>query len=237
MNGKSHAVIGAVAPLSLVMAGADLGQLAALSVVSAGFALGPDVDHPNATATKAWGSSVHRVVHRLSTTVRKATSTSSDRAASERWEALGRDADHRALTHTGLSFLAVSTAVYTLGMLPLGAALFGAVSGWTLGHLVKRSTASIISIIGGALGILCPAPAWMLALAAGAGWLSHVLTDGCTMGGVPLTWPVRRKGRRWSHTRILGRTLRSGDGSDWLITVLSVSVLALPFLATMTTTR
>lgn len=237
MNGRSHAVIGAAAPLSLVTAGADLGQLAVLAVLSAGAALGPDIDHPNATATKALGTAVHRAVHSLSTTVRKATSTRADKAAAAHWEGLGRDADHRALTHTGISFLALSAGAYGVALLPFGAALLGAVAGWMLGHLGRRSTAPVTSIAGAALGFLCGVPAWMAALAVGAGWLTHVLADGCTMGGVPLTWPLRRRGRRWSHTRILGRMLRSGEGSDWVITVLSVSVLALPFLATMTTAR
>lgn len=235
MNGKSHAVIGAAAPLSLVTAGADLGQLAVLAVLSAGAALGPDIDHPNATATKALGGPVHKVVHSLSTTVRKATSTPADRSAAIQWEGLGRDADHRALTHTGVSFLALSATAYAVAQLPFGAAAMAAVAGWMLGHLTGRASAPVASIAAAALTLVCGPPAWMTAVAVGAGWLSHVLADGCTMGGVPLTWPLKRRGRRWGHTRILGRMLRSGAGSDWVVTVLSVSVLALPFLATMVT--
>jgi membrane-bound metal-dependent hydrolase YbcI (DUF457 family) len=237
VNGRSHVVIGLAAPSFLVTAGADLGQLAVLGILSAGAALGPDIDHPNATATKALGGVVHKSVHTLSKTVRLATSTRSDRAAHRQWEGLGRDADHRALTHTGISALVIGVGAFAAALVPFGETAMAALVGWTAGHLMGRKAAPVVSLGSAAVAFLVGVPAWMAAVAVCIGWLSHVLADACTMGGVPLTWPMRKQGRRWRHTRLMGRMLRSGGGGEWVVTVAAVAVLVLPFAATFLATH
>jgi membrane-bound metal-dependent hydrolase YbcI (DUF457 family) len=233
VNGKTHVVIGAVSPLVLVTAGADLGQLLLLSGIAAGAALGPDIDHPNATATKALGTVVHKFVHTLSRTVRWATSTKADRAAMAQWEDLGRDADHRALTHTAVSSVAVGAAGFLLSLIPFGSVGVAALMGWMAGHVVKRATAPIVAIAFAGLAVISGTPPWMTATALAFGWMSHVLADACTMGGVPLMWPLKRRGRRWGHTRLMGRMLRSGAVSEWAVAVAFVAVLSFPLVATL----
>jgi hypothetical protein len=235
MNGKAHAAIGATSPLVLITAGADLGQLLVLAGIAAGAALGPDIDHPNATATRALGTAVHKSVHTLSKTVRWATSTRADRAAAAQWESLGRDADHRALTHTGVSALVVGTAGFFLSLIPFGSVAVVALGGWLVGNLVKRTTAPVVCIALTGLAVMCSVPAWMAASAVALGWLSHVLADACTMGGVPLMWPMRRDGKRWKHTRFLGKMLRSGASSEWAVAMGFIVVLSFPFTVVMLT--
>lgn len=237
MNGRAHVVIGLAAPSFLVTAGADLGQVAVLGILSAGAALGPDIDHPNATATKALGGVIHNAVHSLSKTVRWATSTRADRAAARQWEGLGRDADHRALTHTGVSALVIGLGGFAVSLVPFGEAAMAALAGWMVGHLIGRAAAPVIAGGAGVLAFFSGTPAWMTALAVCLGWLSHVLADACTMGGVPLMWPMRKNGRRWSHTRLMGRMLRSGGGGEWVVTVAAVAVLMFPFAATLLATH
>jgi membrane-bound metal-dependent hydrolase YbcI (DUF457 family) len=233
VNGKTHVAIGAASPLILVMAGADLGQLLLLSGIAAGAALGPDIDHPNSTATKALGTVVHKSVHTLSKTVRWATSTKADKAAAARWEGLGRDADHRALTHTAVSSAVVGAAGFMISVIPFGSVAVAAFTGWLAGHTSKRTTAPIVAIALAGLAVVTGVPAWMTASALSLGWLSHVLSDACTMGGVPLLWPLKRRGKRWGHTRLLGRMLRSGAVSEWAVAVAFMAVLSFPFVATM----
>lgn len=237
MNGRAHVVIGLAAPSFLVTAGADLAQLAVLGILSAGASLGPDLDHPNATATKALGQPVHKVVHSLSKTVRWATSTRNDRTAARQWEGLGRDADHRALTHTGVSALVIGAGAFAMALVPFGETLMAGLAGWMAGHLLGRKTAPVVALGSAALAFVVGVPAWMAAMAMFTGWLSHILADACTMSGVPLLWPMRRGGKRWKHIRFMGKMLRSGGGGEWVVTVAAVAVLVLPFAATFLATH
>lgn len=233
MNGRTHVAIGAAVPSSLILAGADARQMAVLVVLSAAASLGPDLDHPNATATRALGSAAHRTVHGLAKAARLATSTPEDREKAERWEARGRDPDHRGLTHTGLAALAVGAAGSVLAALPLGVVFLAAVGGWMVGHVVRRFAAAGVA---GAVAVLaagCAVPAWMVGVALAGGWLSHVLADGCTRGGVPLLWPQVRRHRRWGHTRLMGDHLVSGSPGEWVVAVAAVAVLASPAMATL----
>lgn len=231
MNGLTHTVIGAAAPLPLVLAGADLGQVAVLSLVAAAASLGPDIDHPNATATKALGSAAHKAVHGLSKATRMATSTRTDRSKAAHWESLGRDPDHRGLTHTGVSAGVIGIAAFFVAVLPLGDALLALGAGWMVGHVVRRFAAAGCAAAGAVLGFMISVPAWMMALAIAGGWLSHVLADACTKAGVPLKWPMRHKGRRWGHTKLMGDHLASGSSGEWVVAVAIVSILAFPSMA------
>lgn len=228
MNGRAHAVIGSAAPAAFLAVGVDPGQLAVLAVLAAGASLGPDIDHPNATATRALGQSVHNAVHTLSKSVRLASSTPRDRVKADAWTALGRDPDHRGLTHTGLAAAAVALATFATFSLPLGAAVCAALAAWFCGHVIRRIAAPVAASGGVLLALIFPVAPWMAAVAVGVGWLSHVLADACTKAGVPLWWPMLRRGRRWSHVRLMGTRLTSGADSDWWFAGVAVAALALP---------
>lgn len=233
MNGRTHAAIGFAVPTSFLAAGSGLVEVAFLGLLAAGAALGPDIDHPDATASKALGSTVHRSVHAVSKVTRLSSSTALDLSDAHRQEALKRDPDHRGLTHTGLASLAVGFAVLLVGLVPFTDALLGLLCGWLLGHVVRRVAATALMAAGAVLGLLVSVPAWMMAVAVAGGWLSHVLADGCTMAGVPLLWPIRHKGKRWYRFRFMGSLLRSGARAELAVAVSMIAVLAFPAMVAM----
>ncbi|MDI6740730.1 MAG: metal-dependent hydrolase [Candidatus Edwardsbacteria bacterium] len=76
-----------------------------------------------------------------------------------------------------------------------------------------------------ALVTLLRAPA-ELVIAFGLGYLSHLLTDGLTMGGVPLFWPARGRVRLFPFIRI-----RTGGLLDQALFVgLSLALIAWVYL-------
>jgi membrane-bound metal-dependent hydrolase YbcI (DUF457 family) len=55
---------------------------------------------------------------------------------------------------------------------------------------------------------------WLMALAAAGGYLSHIVADACTKGGVPAFWPISIQGKRWWNIRLLGRAVTSGSSQE-----------------------
>ncbi len=92
MMGRTHAASGAAVWLTgcaVVDVGAATTLIGALLATMA--ALGPDIDHPNSTATRSLGQLPHRLVKRLAIKVYAATRTSQDDPVTD---------GHRGLTHT-----------------------------------------------------------------------------------------------------------------------------------------
>ncbi|MER6605824.1 metal-dependent hydrolase [Streptomyces sp. NPDC000927] len=248
MRGKTHAVIGAAAPFGAAAHGVNLTQCVAMAVISAGFSLGPDIDHPKSTISQALPHVAHRTMHGLSGAAR-IISTERDRRdfafwARPRMDSAPRDANHRTVTHTLVSALAVGIIATAVSLVPHGSVLLAAFAAFIARRLMprcirdRRLTANPASRGDGPSGNSCVgrlpkwslvvpavagAAAWMADLhpvlagsAAGLGWLSHVIADGCTKFGVPLMWPLKVRGKRWWRFRFLGSRLECGASGEWL---------------------
>lgn len=63
------------------------------------------------------------------------------------------------------------------------------------------------AVAGGLAALLSPV-LWWIGLAVGAGWVAHILGDGCTEGGVPLWGPWDRR-QRWVLWELL--RFKTGD--------------------------
>lgn len=213
MKGTIHAAIGASAPLGLVLTQhATLLQGAVMAGVSAGFALLPDLDHPRSCASRALGSVSHRVIHGLCRIVFHATARPEDERNFVYMRSVRRDPLHRTLTHTLVAAVTVGALAYASGWSQIASGAVAALGVFTLWPLYRRAIGMVIlgaavAAVGASL-LLTP---WFLALAAGGGYASHVLADGCTKAGVPAFWPLKVKGRRWWNLRLLGRVMSSGS--------------------------
>lgn len=217
MRGSVHAAIGASAPIALVLTRhVDPFQGIVMAAVSAGFALLPDLDHPDACASKALGKPVHRVVHSLCKAAVQATATGKDRQSIAWKEVRKRDPYHRTLTHTVAASLAVASAAFlaaSAGAVPAAmVAALGVFMLWPLrrGAVGPVVMAALVAAVGAAV-LLDP---WLLALAVGGGYLSHVVADGCTAAGVPAFWPVPIQKKRWWSIRLLGGLVSSGSAGE-----------------------
>lgn len=249
MLARPHAVIGAAFPVGFMAHGVSVPQCAAMAVVSAGFALGPDLDTPSSTASKALPAFVHRATHSLSSAslASRRLSTGLDKRDFA-WRARnGRDPAHRSLTHTAVCALAVGLAVSAAATTQIGAALVAALAAWVMRRLLPgrpvralRHHETFRRV--GWLGLLSPAAAGALAwtadpgpvltgVAAFLGWLSAVLADGCTKDGVPLAWPfLTVKGKRWWRFRFLGTRLETGGpGEWWVVFAVTAIFVVVPF--------
>jgi len=217
VRGTVHAAIGASAPIGLVVTqNASILQGAVMGAISAGFSLMPDLDHPKACATQALGKPVHKVVHRLCKTVVDATSVGRDRSYI-RWKLINkRDPYHRTLTHTLLASVVMGILVYVASLLSpvaMGAvAAFGVFMLWPL----YRKSLGLVALGAAvcAVGAVLYLNPWLIALAVTGGYVSHVVADGCTAGGVPAFWPLRIQGKRWWNIRLLGGIVASGSAAE-----------------------
>lgn len=223
MKGTVHAAIGVSVPAGAVLTGSvSIIQGAVMAAVSAGFSLLPDIDSPQSMASQALGGLSHRAVHATSRRALVSTSTGRD-VGHANWKRINRqDPVHRTLTHTLAATLLVTALVYVADLYRLG----GLVTGLGLFLLwpVYRKKAKVPR---GIAMVVCAAAAisftlvanlymtpWLLALAAGLGYLSHVVADGCTTSGVPALWPVKFKGKRWWNFRLLGNRVKSGQKEE-----------------------
>lgn len=226
MKGSVHAAIGASAPIGLVVTQyANPIQGFAMAAVAAGFSLLPDIDHPRSCASKALGSPVHRIVHRMCKSVVDGTATGRDRSQVAWKISVQQDPYHRTLTHTLAASISVGLVVYAaawIGLVVMAAiASFGVFLLWplyrkTIGLVVLAAALTAVATV----MLLSP---WLLALAAFAGYFSHVIADGCTKAGVPLLWPMEmgkpaetksrdaRQGARWWRIHLMGKLIESGS--------------------------
>lgn len=213
-----HAVIGASAPVGLVVTQTvSVMQGVVMAGVSAGFSLLPDLDHPKATASTALGKPIHRVVHALCKTVVEATALGRDRSYI-RWKSIQRkDPYHRTLTHTLAMALLMGILVYGLTFF-LGPVATGAVAAFGVLLLWPLYRKTIPLVIFGAAAVAMGASfyltPWLMGLAALVGYISHIVADGCTKGGVPALWPLSIQGKRWWNIRLLGGEVASGSTAE-----------------------
>lgn len=217
MKGRVHVAIGASAPVGLVATQTvNIIQGAVMAGIAAGFSLLPDLDHPKATASTALGGPVHKAVHSLCKKVVEATALGRDRSYI-RWKQIQRkDPYHRTLTHTLVAALVAAILAYGLsftGRVATGAvAAFGVILLWPL----YRKTVPLV-ILGAAVtaaGASLYLTPWLVGLAVLVGYVSHIVADGCTKGGVPALWPMRIQNKRWWNIRLLGGEVASGSKQE-----------------------
>lgn len=214
MNGRTHAAIGAASMTGAALSGVPIAQCAVMTVIASGFALGPDIDHPGSTISKSMPNVVHRIAHGLSRMARTATSTGGDRSHFAWKASRNHDPEHRTLTHTVIAGAVVTAAATGAALLPLGVLILTVLSAWWCRRLFKGLLPFLA--VGIVIASLVPVSPELVAWAAGSGWLSHIVADGCTKSGVPMLWPVKIKGKRWYRLRLLGSSLSSGDKREWI---------------------
>lgn len=224
MNGRTHAVIGAsLVPLSMDTTWMGALEATSMMAIAAGFALGPDIDHPKATISKALPKFIHETLHSLSEVAIRLVRTGSDRMHMVNASKKGIDVAHRSLTHTLVFSAAVGVLAYACAQSSLGVAIMVFISVISCKILLsKKGYRPLwvgIALVFSVIAFLAHAPASQVALMAWMGWISHVIADGCTRAGVPALWPLKIRGRRWWRLRILGSWLTSGDTKEWVAAV------------------
>lgn len=217
MKGSVHAAIGASAPIGVVLTQhVTVLQGAVMSAVSAGFSLLPDLDHPDACASRALGPVAHKLIRNLARIAVDATALPGDVGHVKWMEARERDPYHRTLTHTLVA--AVTVAAITFGSAwihPVAAGVLAAAGVLLLGPL-RKVPFSVLALgaaasAAGAATLLSP---WLLALAVGCGYASHIVGDSCTKAGVPAFWPIAIQGKRWWNFRLLSSLIESGSAHE-----------------------
>lgn len=237
MNGRTHAAIGLTVPLGALATGTPLAEATVIAAVATAFAIAPDIDHPRSTITKALPSLVHRLTVETCSLFWQVTATGRDR----RSVVPGADCPdrssssplHRTLTHTALAAVSAAGMAYAIGHLRYGAAALAVLSVYACRNLFPWRLRA--AALGAALAVALfagrvPVEPAHLAMAAGAGWMSHVLADACTTRGVPLLWPMTIKGKRWWYVRALGGWLRSGERKEVLTAGGVAIVTNIPYL-------
>jgi membrane-bound metal-dependent hydrolase YbcI (DUF457 family) len=195
------------------LTGVPLVSCAVMALISAGFALGPDIDHPGSTISRSLPGTAHRIAHGLSRVAREATSTGGDRKHSAWQRARGHDPEHRTLTHTLPAGAAVAGVAAWISTVPGGTAVLAALAVWWC-HRLRRSLSPFLAVITG-VAVIMPVEPALIAWAAGGGWLSHIIADGCTRSGVPLFWPLMFRGKRWYRVRVPVFWLVMTRGKHW----------------------
>lgn len=204
------------------------------AALTAGAAILPDLDHPNATATKALGPItrvISELIQRLSRVIYLATRSHHDHH---------RGGGHRGITHTTAGALIAAALVGAacawggpLGLiLPLFLVLTCALRALPPenGHGADLVAASILT---GLAVWLVPSSeiTWWFGGAVALGCLVHALGDAVTDMGVPLLWPLPIGGRRWRPVgppRIL-RFKASGPGDKAVMILCVAASLVLGF--------
>lgn len=250
MMALGHSLTGAAAGLTAAMV-ADTtglpistpGAFLAASIC-AGAALLPDIDHPGATVSRAFGpltGALSLSLHKTSERVYHATRTVHDE---------DRDGGHRGLTHSWPFALAVGAvvmlAVWLWGRPAALAVMFVFLSLALRGLLPdlvrdveyapgsrRRSRArGWIGISALSAGLTWLTGAWLPAQEAGV-WLGAVAALGClvhcwgdslTLMGCPWLWPIKIKNQRWYPigTPAAIRFRAGGAIERWIVAVLLV---------------
>lgn len=243
MNGRGHAASGLAAGAAGLVYGAPwLGipqqgvvPSLALGVLVAGWTLAPDIDHPRATATTAFGPVsyvIHKVLGRIIELVVDLTSTRWDHRSMARYrERFGEDGvRHRMLTHTVPFAVILGVLVGVLAsvwFIPTLAAVLGIAVAMLARLVVPFPLSGLAGLL--AFGMIwmsghrldLPAPA-AIGVGVALGCLVHDLGDMITKQGVPLFAPlIKIRGKRWWVVRLPSMlTFKAGDWPESVLIVL-----------------
>lgn len=245
MMGRDHALSGVMVGLGTATLARAFGEplgivhTLVLVAVTAGAALWPDLDHPSATAARAFGP-VSRLMavglDRAGALIYAITSTRRDQPTED---------GHRTITHTlvfalisGAVTAGICTAWPTWGTLAvmwvmLSLALRGMLGRWTRSTDWLTVSFTAAALTGAAwLATDGGIPAGLLGLCVALGSYTHCLGDSCTMYGCPWLWPVPIRGRVWYRIGTpRWMRFRTGteetDGEDYLRAAMWVTVVVL----------
>ncbi|GGN87362.1 membrane protein [Actinoplanes lobatus] len=194
------------------------------AAVATGMALAPDVDHPKSTIahsvgypTRLLAGGVSRAAAALRTASCRHCSTGRPRGGHRAVTHTALGAVVAGLVAAGVSLWAGRTAVLWIIGVSVWLAAHSALSPRTrarVGDMIlpgrfrrfaPRFTAAVGAVLVGGVGAalaaaLIPAGAavWWVGLAVAWGWLAHALGDALTFSAVPLWWPLRIRGCRWT---------------------------------------
>jgi membrane-bound metal-dependent hydrolase YbcI (DUF457 family) len=215
MEGRSHALSGAVAGagLSLAFLHADSAEIALAAVLTAGAAVLPDLDHPDSSIARTFGFVTEAfawVVEKLS-------------------------GGHRHLTHS-LAGAGIFTALVWLagiyrhtwpGKIGLGFALTLLLAAALRALKIGGHAADLIAVAGAVAVVWYGYRLALVPYAVAAGCVTHVIGDGLTDQGVPLWAPLTGQ-----HVHLLPEPFAFTTGTRperWV--VVPVLYLALAWIA------
>lgn len=197
MMGSTHCATGVLTGLAVApLLGLGTAETLLFAATTAGYSLVPDLDHPNARASRLLGP----ITGGLSYGLRYLSAWTYQRTKGPRDE--HRSGTHRCLSHTAAFCLVMGGIVYALtAVFPVWgtavALLFGllltadAISAWLL-------LAALPAAIGPLLNQepFSQTSGWLW-LAVSTGCLAHCLGDALTTSGCPMLAPLSIRGERW----------------------------------------
>jgi membrane-bound metal-dependent hydrolase YbcI (DUF457 family) len=226
MMGRTHAAIGALSVSGALLYGVPAPQVGVMAVIAAGAALGPDLDHGAATASRSPLGGLHKLATLVSMIAWSATATKSDRKAAT-WAPPGKrplSTTHRTLTHTTCVAALAGVSAALLMLLPFGTVVLVLSAALLMWRLLGARMILLIMVLAVIASLSAPLSPQLALWAAGGGWMSHILADACTTRGVPLAWPLKISGKRWYRFRLLGSALRTGEAIEW-VPAIGIAVL------------
>lgn len=243
MMARSHALSGALVGLAAyaltIPEKPDLALCALTATLCAGYALLPDLDHTESTATRIGGLGSRAVswwLRRVSLLAWHLTATRADRAATRH-----DPGGHRFLLHTPAFALALGLAVALatefggagVSLLVYGSGIALADRALRLRARLRFPGAALVRHWPASLGLIGlvtagtdllkgSATGWppgaLLGVLVAFGCLIHNAGDAVTNTGVPLAWPVRVGGRRWRRWRApAGLLFATGSRTETVI--------------------
>lgn len=213
MMGRTHALSGALAGMLLgPLVGVDSGaEVLSFAAVTAGYALVPDLDHPQASASRSLGAvtgAVSRLLRAVSAWLYARTKGP--------WDERGRG-QHRHFTHTAAFALLLGAVCWvstqhggllvTLAWIAFGLLLAHdrlgklAVIAFAVGALAWVPAALDSGTAGIELHVAAEAMTDWLWIAVVLGCLAHDLGDALTESGCPILWPIPIAGETWYELR------------------------------------
>ncbi|MDQ0376555.1 metal-dependent hydrolase [Amycolatopsis thermophila] len=208
MMGRTHALTGWCAGLALAPAlgAGSLHEAVVFGATTAGFALLPDLDHPEARASRSLGpitGGASWALRAASSVLYRATMGPRD----EQW----RTGEHRHLSHTVL--FAVALGFATAAATAVGGAAVVGVVVWFALLLAAGALGRWIWLVGGGAAVVWLAQAGgdvagqldqlagSLGIAVTVGCFVHCLGDALTESGCPFLFPIPIRGETWYEIR------------------------------------
>ncbi|MEV0902300.1 metal-dependent hydrolase [Actinoplanes sp. NPDC049802] len=228
------------------------------TAIATGMALAPDVDHPRSTIaysaghlTRMLAGGVSRAAGALRTASCGHCSTGPPRGGHRAVTHTAVGAAVAGLLAAGVSLWAGRTAALWIIGFSVWLAAHTALSPRTrarVGDMIlpgrfrrfaPRFTAAVGALLVGGAGAALAAAAipagaavWWVGLAVAWGWLAHACGDALTFSAVPLWWPLRIRGCRWTPVGApRWARFRTGSATEtvvvWLMIALGAGSVAL----------
>lgn len=205
MLGRSHAASGWCAGLAVapIVGLHTLPEVALFAVATAGWALGPDLDHPGASASRLLGpfsQGASWLLRRASATIYRHTKGPRD----ENVTGTHRHASHTLVAAVLLGLLTTAAAAmwgpWAVGVVLILGVLLAetALGDWVLP--VTAVAAGAIAMTTSIPAVLADVGGW-IGIAVALGCFTHCLGDSATLSGCPWLWPIPIAGETWYEIR------------------------------------